>query len=395
IPPDGSMLVTAAHSLNRAPRPFCAFEPVLGGAGTETVVDYALDASHRSRVLAVHMSSGDDGVVSSLYESLDAGRTSAPFGAPLPAAEVAFAVTLDIAPSEPNRIYVSAAGKAEAELLLRSDDAGATWTSTPLAVEPEEYPYIAAVHPVDADVLYVRTDFWKLDEQGVPVGNDGLIHSEDGGATFREIHRAAGKLFGFALSPDGTEIVVGYGDPVESSRRVEPSVLGIYRAATADHVFSKIYEGSVTCLAWTANGLYVCTSQAERGFALGIAPNADFELTTKDPLTPLLDLKAVKAPLDCPAESSGAACRERWSESCAIFGNCDAGAAGSGTAGMAGSGTGAAGTSPGSGDDSSCGCRTTGARTRTGALALVALVTAALARRLRFRSRRRERSKGP
>ncbi|HEX6274562.1 MAG TPA: hypothetical protein VFZ53_16075, partial [Polyangiaceae bacterium] len=119
IPPDGSMLVTAAHSLNRAPRPFCAFEPVLGGAGTETVVDYALDASNRSRVLAMHMSSGDEGIVNSLYESLDAGRTFAPFGTPLPAADVAFAVTLDIAPSEPNRIYVSAAGKAEAELLLR------------------------------------------------------------------------------------------------------------------------------------------------------------------------------------------------------------------------------------------------------------------------------------
>jgi hypothetical protein len=381
MPPDGALLVTAAHSLNRAVPPFCAFEPVLGGAGTEAVVDYALDAGDRTRVLAVLMSSGDGGIVNALYESLDAGRTFAPFGAPLPASEVAFAVTLDIAPSDPNRIYVSAAGRAEPELLLRSDDAGARWTTTPLAVAPEEYPYIAAVHPTDPDVLYVRTDFWKLDEQGVLTANDALLHSEDGGATFREIHRAAGKLFGFALSSDGTELVIGYGDPVESSRRVDPEVLGIYRASTADHVFAKIYDGSVSCLTWTQNGLYVCTSQAERGFALGIAASADFELTTEHPLTPLLDLAAVKGPIDCPAESSGAACRERWSESCSIFGNCDAGTAGDGGT------TGSPGTKSASTNDPSCGCRTAGARTRSGLPAFGALVVATLARLARRRGR--------
>src|SRR5262245_39034021 len=40
---DDSMIVKGTRSLNRATPPFCAFEPVLGGTGTDTVADFALD----------------------------------------------------------------------------------------------------------------------------------------------------------------------------------------------------------------------------------------------------------------------------------------------------------------------------------------------------------------
>jgi MYXO-CTERM domain-containing protein len=320
---------------------------------------------------------------------------------PLPPAEVSFTLTLDIAPGDSNRFYVSAAGRLDPDVLVRSDDGGSTWTTFALPLEAEEYPYIAAVHPTDPDVLYVRTDFWPLDADGVAVASDGLLYSDDGGTTFREIHRAAGKLFGFALSPDASELVIGYGDPVESTRLVDPEALGIYRASTADHVFTKIFEGPVSCLSWTENGVYVCTSQRERGFALGIAPNADFDLAVSEPLTPLLDLLDVRGPLDCPACSTGAVCRGRWPDNCTVFGNCDAGAAAvgggggtdcssGGSAGAGGSGNGAAGSgASGSGPEqsdgeSSCGCRAAGAPAGAGALGALVLAASALARR-RFR----------
>jgi hypothetical protein len=396
ISPDSAMLVTAAHSLNRLTAPFCAFEQVLGGLGTETVVDYSLDASDHNHVVALFMQYGPDGPWSTLYESFDAGQTFAEFGAPLPS-ELSFSVTLDLAPSDPNRFYVTAMGETAPELFLRSDDRGASWTTSPLALRPDEHAYIAAVHPTNPDVLYVRTDLWELDEFNVLVGNDGLFYSDDGGETFREIHRARGKLFGFALSPDASEVLIGYGDPVDSTATVDPAALGIYRARADDHMFSKIFEGPVSCLTWTENGVYACTSQSVHGFALGFAENADFELATSDPLTPLLDLPSVAGPLECDPSSLGAACGEDWSTNCAVLGACDGGMAGSASGGSAGNGAsgsagngalGTAGTSGAETDESSCGCRAVGHRERESLVPALFVSMLLLVRRLYSRRER-------
>jgi hypothetical protein len=379
IPPDGSLLVTSAHSLNRAVAPFCTFEPVLGGPGTETVVDYALDPADRNRVIALFMRSADGGISNELYESLDGGRTFSRLGEPLPQADVAFSVTVDVARTDANRVYATAVGRSAPEVLVRSDDRGATWTTKALELAPDERAYIAAVDPTNADVVYLRTDLWELDADNVLTANDGLFYSDDGGASFRELHRARGKLFGFALSPDASEVVIGYGDPVDTTRLVHPTALGVYRASTSDHVFSKIYEGSVSCLTWTENGLYACTSQAERGFALGFAENADFELASVEPFTPLLDLRTVSGPIDCPDGDSAAVCRESWPDICALFESCDAGTAGGGgSAGTGTSGASGAGTSGASSSksDSSCGCRVAGGRTNARAAMMLTLLAA-------------------
>ena len=396
---DGSMLVSGIRSLNRAPSPFCAFEPVLGGVGSDDAVDFSVDALDRNRVIALVSLRGDAGLtVNRLYESTDAASSFTELGALLPEAEVASGVTLDTAPSDPNRIYVSATGRVAEALFVRSSDRGASWTTSELALAPNEYPYIAAVDPSNADRIYLRTDVWAQDADGAYAANDALFYSDDGGESFRELLRLPGKLFGFALSPDATEVLVGYGDPVEPSRAVDASALGIYRAGTTDLSFEKIYDGSISCLAWTENGLYACTSQAERGFALGIAPNADFDLATENPFTPLLDLGNVRAPLDCPACTSGADCLALWSQTCAVFGSCDAsapvgGSGGSncrsgGTGGEAGEVTGGSGgagaTSTGSkpsSRDSSCGCRSVAAEKNTGCFAYLALVVLLLGRR--------------
>jgi hypothetical protein len=389
------MLVKGMRSLNRAPSPYCAFEPVLGGTGSDTAIDFSVDALDRSRVIALVSLRGDAGVVNRLYESTDAARSFAELGASLPD-EVASGVTLDLAPSDPNRLYVSATGRDVGGLFVRSGDRGASWMTSELSLATDEYAYIAAVDPTNADAIYLRTDVWVQNADGVFAANDALFYSSDGGESFRELLRMPGKLFGFALSPDGTEVLVGYGDPVEPSRAVDPSVLGIYRAGTTEFSFEKIYDGSVSCLAWTENGLYVCTSQAERGFALGIAPNAGFDLATENPFTPLLDLGNVRAPLDCPACTSGANCLALWSQTCAVFGTCDASTPVAGSGGVA-CPSGGAGGEPGevtsgsggatntrprpSSRDSSCGCRSAGAgKKKDGHFAGLALLLLGLRR---------------
>jgi hypothetical protein len=391
LAPDGSLLVTSARALGRALDPFCVFDTVLGGSGSATVADYALDPSDRTRVLAVMMRSTDDGIANELFESRDAGRTFEPFGAALPS-EVAFTLTLDIAPSDAERIYVSALGRDGAPLLVRTTDGGATFTAHSLPLGPEEHPYLAAVHPRDADIVYLRTDYFAPDAAGVSEANDALYRSEDGGESFREVARARGKLLGFALSPDSGVVLVGYGDPVDVRSGVEPSELGIYRASTADHAFAKIIDGSVTCLEWTATGLYVCTTQRDRGFELGFAPDASFSRDDANPLVPLLDLSRIAGPLECPPETKAAACESRWPRDCGAFGACQ-GTAGSGASGAAGAGASGTNDAPSRASDASgCGCRTAAGDRPLGASSATLLAAGAFIRRRREATRRRSRA---
>lgn len=371
LPADGSLLVQAPRSLNRSAEPYCAFEPVLGGTPAEMVADFSLDHVDRERVLALLLGRGDaGGPVNRLFESSDSGTTFEGIGTLLPDDSVALGLTVDAAPSDPQRVYVTATGQANDAVFARSDDRGTSWTTTTLPLESGEFGYLAAVHPTDPDILYVRTDGWIDEGDGTLLANDALLYSDDGGESFREILRGAGKLFGFALSPDGGEVLAGYGDPVEASRLVDPAALGIFRASTDEHVFSRIFAGAVSCLTWSATGVYACTSQAELGFALGFAERPDFDVTDPEPFAPLLDLAQVNGPLDCPPGSSGAVCQAAWPDNCAVFGNCDAGVPASAP--------------PTKATDSSCGCRSANAGTPDASWVLV--VAAALARR---RSRRR------
>ena len=71
----------------------------------------------------------------------------------------------------------------------------------------------------------------------------------------------------------------------------------------------------ISCLSWTSTGLYVC--HVEYGpaklpmedFELGFAKDANFTLTTPNPLSVLLNLKNVRGPLPCLSN----ACKESWS----------------------------------------------------------------------------------
>ena len=216
-------------------------------------------------------------------------------------------------------------------------------------------------------------------------------------------------------------MLIGYGDPVDGGGRVvNPDALGMYKSATAGGTFNfeKIYEGSVTCITWTALGVYVCTSQEEKKFAVGFAPQPDFTLANAAPLTPLLRLQDVKEPLPCPACTTGAACPADWANTqvCEIFAGCPDGgsAAGSGgaqdcdgaagsTGGMSAGGVGGTGTGGSSGgrdggpaagpafrelsDDSGCGCQIPGSGLAASYFA--ALLAGLVALFLRSATRRR------
>jgi hypothetical protein len=182
------------------------------------------------------------------------------------------------------------------------------------------------VDPLDPDALYVRTDLWAYDATaGVARARDALLYSSDGGRSFSELLRAGAKLLGFSFSPDGTELMVGYGDPLElgGARLVDPDALGIYRAPKGSSKFRKLYAGSVGCLTWSDRGLYVCTHEADTAFSLGLARDTSFDADAPPSFQPLLVLADVVGPLTCEACDSGAVCPSYWEATCQTFGRDD------------------------------------------------------------------------
>jgi hypothetical protein len=322
---DGTLLVGVQSTLNTS-RDACQWTAKLGG-GETFVVDYTVVRSPES-VVALLAQYRNGAVDYELWKSTDRVENWSLLGA-VPAES---AYTLDVDPADANHIYVTALTDNVGQL-LRSRDAGHTWTARRIPnTDVSEPPYLAALHPREPNRLYVRTDSW-VPIDGDLTANDALLYSADEGETWTELFRSRAKMLGFALSPDGATVLLGYGDPFAGGAIAVPGPLGIFKSATSAFAFELIFPAHVGCLAWTDRGVYVCASQHFDQFELGFSPDADFS-PDAGCITPLLRLSDVKGPLQCPAGTSGVLCDASWIAACAVFGACtDAGTSPAGCAG--------------------------------------------------------------
>ena len=200
---------------------------------------------------------------------------------------------MDVAPSDPSRIYASGvrvddSGGGEG-MLARSIDHGASWTiaSVP-GSDADKVPYIGAVDPSDPDRLYVRLD-----------NAASLLVSSDGGDswTAHDVGAMMLPLIGLALSPDGTVIVVGN------------EFEGVWRAPTSSLAFEQLSTLAVRCLTWTDAGIYACVNEFLYcdGFIAGLSRDEGSSFT------PLLQLNGVRGPLTCsPGSSVDLQCPSLW-----------------------------------------------------------------------------------
>jgi hypothetical protein len=243
-------------------------------------------------------------------------------GTPIP---IDIGYTIDVDPGDPTHVFVTGLAANQGQLVVSTDGA-ATWTSRSIPNTDESRPpYLAALHPVDPNRIFVRTDAWLSDGTDL-VASDSLLYSSDGGTTWTEVLHAQAKLLGFALSPDGSTVLVGYGDPQESASEVAQGPFGVYKANTDQFAFEQIFADPVACLAWTKSGVYVCGSQSVDGFELAFSPDANFTLDSGC-LTPLLRLDQVRGPLACAASTIGSVCADAWPVACVTFGSCQDAAA--------------------------------------------------------------------
>lgn len=308
-------------------------------------VDVTVDKTLPSQVYALTSTGKGGGKFETMiWRSTDEAQAFTQLGSALPADFLG--LTLDPAPTEPTRHYVSGLGALGAGVLYVSTDDGQTWI--PKAVpgtDVQNSPFIGAVHPTDPLTVYVRV---------TGTDTNRLLVTKDGGDTFQELFAGAGRMLGFALSPNGQEVTFGYGDP-KGGASIDENTLGLWHALASDHVFSRVHIGPVNCLTWTSSGLYVCGSQFEQGFEL--ARISDPKLASVPPeFIELFDLKDITGPLPCASNSGTTTlCSGAWPALCELLGRCT-------DAGSSDAGTGDAGSEPAKAGSEDCGCRQVGRR---------------------------------
>ncbi|XYH92473.1 hypothetical protein ACMHYB_31920 [Sorangium sp. So ce1128] len=353
---DGSILAGLFDGLSATHDGGCQWEMAEGELAQRNIVDLSIDrAAPTSAILLGSSVMASDAIVTQVWESKDDGRAWTQTGADLPSTFLG--VTLDSAPSDPRRIYVSGRwnGPTFQGIVKRSSDRGATWEDFDVpGSDDRNLPYLGAVDPIDPDIVYVRRD---------GDGADALLVSKDGGATWREVFQAT-SLLGLALSPDGMMIAAGSDED------------GLWIAPTATLEFTRTGQLGVRCLTWTDQGLFACADELVDGFTAGVSTDGG------KTFSPLMTLDRLCGPPPaCGSESStGQTCPPLWPSTASFIGatgSCDAGAgssaASSGTGASAGGSEATAGGAGASaGDGSSCGASAGG---RSGAF-LIAMVAA-------------------
>lgn len=280
ITADGTLLAGIFNGLSISRDSGCSWAFAGGDLTKRYVTDLSVEKGDPSRaVLIVSNGVGPSEFLTQLWESPDNGLTWTQAGVDLPSSFLG--LTVDVAPSDPQRVYVSGRyGPADQYLgaIQRSTDRGASWQSLSVPGSDDTHlPYLSAVDPNNPDILYVRLD-------GDPV--DILLVSKDGGDTFTNAFESTGNLFGFALSPDGSTVFVG------------GSKDGLWRAPTSKLAFEKVSEVNVRCLTATDTLLYACGDEFTDGFTIGVST------TQGSTWTPLMHLASPCGPLACGEKTS-------------------------------------------------------------------------------------------
>jgi hypothetical protein len=196
-------------------------------------------------------SEGGRGYSQQVYQSTDDGADWSAIGIPID--PDALVTTIEVAPSDAARLYVSAVRGDQATRtasLFVSMGRGADWIERPVALDTanETEIYIAAVDPARADRVYLRT-----------AGQQSrLLVTSDAGVTFVEVLKLGGQMLGFALSPDGSKVYAG---SIEQ---------GLFVATRDGLSFQNTSTLRVQCLATRGTELWACSNEAS-GFIAGVS----------------------------------------------------------------------------------------------------------------------------
>jgi MYXO-CTERM domain-containing protein len=367
----------------------CDFACIGGPLAGQSIADLATAGAHAALALSSTDIFGDAGkgatLDSRVWQTRDDGVHWAQLGAALD--PTVLVTTLDVAPSDPMRLYVSGTrgfGTTRIASLFVSTDGGASWTERPLPFDAtkEVSVFIGAVDPFDADRVYLRSS-----------GVSRLFVTADAGRSFQIPLTMTGQMLGFAIAPDGATVYAG---------SVEDGLLAASSDADAGLAFHKVSPIHVQCLATRAGELWAC-SDAASGFVVGVSTSGGARFTPKLQLDgvagPIACSASAQGPLACAATANASQCAGAAFETvCQSLGGCDGGSSADASPNDpsdAGNGDGAvsltadASTQLVSGSKSGCGCSSGTVRTSPGVATLSVLAGFAVCRKRRRSDRDR------
>lgn len=195
-------------------------------------------------------------------------------------------MTIEVAPSNPSRVYVSGQPYGTVRgRLYRSDDGGKTLRGDESGLPAEGPFFIAGIDPKDANRVLVRHLH--------TTGSDVLL-TKDGGKTFTNVLSMKSAMFGFAKSDDGKTYWAGSGLADH----------GIWRSTDRGEKWEKLASHGVLCLHAAKSGLFAC----ENPFVLG-APAIALSKDEGKTVEPIATFADVQGPVACAA-----ACAALWPE---------------------------------------------------------------------------------
>jgi hypothetical protein len=260
----------------------CNWRCAAGSLANEAIADIAVrpDAPHTVVALTstAFFDDAGGGWHSQGFLSTNDGADWTPLGRALDPSVLV--TTIDVAPSDAHRLYVSASagfGATRTAVLYASTDDGAMWTAHPVPLDTtlESSIYIGAVDPIDADRVYVRTS-----------GQSRLLVTADAGQSFQPVLALTGQMLGFALSPDGSKIYAGSAED------------GLFVGDRATLTFSHRSPLHVQCLATRGPELWACSDETV-GFVAGVSMDDGAHFVPK------LHLESARAAVACKADSHG------------------------------------------------------------------------------------------
>lgn len=163
-------------------------------------------------------------------------------------------LTIDVAPSNPKRIYLTGESwtTVRGEVWL-SNDGGKTFADYKNEMAANGPFFLSYVDPKDQDHIIVRHLHFQ--------GSDVLV-SRDGGKTLKLVVHWASSMQGFAKSDDGQVVWLGSGNPSD----------GIWRSTDRGDHYEPINGEAVACLYNVGKTLYTCANPSTLGgYALGIS----------------------------------------------------------------------------------------------------------------------------
>jgi photosystem II stability/assembly factor-like uncharacterized protein len=202
--------------------------------------------------------------------------------------------TIEVAPSRPNRVYLTMQPYETLRgQIYRSDDGGKTFTGGPNDLKASGPLFIASVDPKDPERVVVRHLY--------ATGSDVLL-STDAGKTWREVLHVASSMYAFAKSEDGKTLWAGAGQPE----------LGLFRSSDRGEHWENMSKNGSLCLHATGGKepkLFVCEN-VFLGGTKTIGVSLDQGKTIQD----VADFKDLKGPLACasPSDAGAALCAPYW-----------------------------------------------------------------------------------